>query len=122
VRVADAPAYLIRLVNGGEPASVAPIPVTEKDMTFGTDPVQSVRVLDDPSISPLHARIKQTDHGVFTIYDNNSIAGTWVNFDPVPREGRRLVHGDRIHFGGLVYRFDLKQAPPAPEPRVISKK
>ena len=122
VRVADAPAYLIRLVNGGEPASVAPIPVNEKEMTFGTDPVQSVRVLDDPSISPLHARIKQTDNGVFTIYDNGSVAGTWVNFDPVPREGRRLVHGDRIHFGGLVYRFDLKQAPPAPEPRVISKK
>lgn len=121
-RVADAPAYLIRLVNGGEPASVAPIPVNEKEMTFGTDPVQSVRVLDDPSISPLHARIKQTADGVFTIYDNASVAGTWVNFDPVPREGRRLVHGDRIHFGGLVYRFDLKQAPPASEPRVTSKK
>ena len=121
-RVADAPAYLIRLVNGGEPASVAPIPVNEKEMTFGTDPVQSARVLDDPSISPLHARIKQTADGVFTIYDNASVAGTWVNFDPVPREGRRLVHGDRIHFGGLVYRFDLKQAPTASEPRVTSKK
>lgn len=121
-RVADAPAYLIRLVNGGEPASVAPIPVNEKEMTFGTDPVQSARVLDDPSISPLHARIKQTADGVFTIYDNASVAGTWVNFDPVPREGRRLVHGDRIHFGGLAYRFDLKQAPPASEPRVTSKK
>ena len=63
-RVAEAPAYLIRLTNGGEPASVSPIPVTEKDMTFGTDPVQSLRVLDDASISPLHARIKQMDDGV----------------------------------------------------------
>ena len=120
-RVEEAPAYLIRLTNGGEPASAAPIPVLEKDMTFGSNPVQSMHVLDDPSISPLHARIKQTDDGGFMIYDHGSVAGTWVNFDPVPREGRRLAHGDRIHFGQMVYRFDLKQAPAESEPRVVSK-
>jgi predicted component of type VI protein secretion system len=120
--VAEAPAYLIRLTNGGEPASVSPIPVMEKDMTFGTDPVQSKRVLDDASISPLHARIKQTDDGVFIIYDHGSVAGTWVNYEPVMHEGRRLAHGDRIHFGQLVYRFDLSRPPAESEPRVISKK
>lgn len=120
-RVPEASAYLIRLTNGGEPASVAPIPVLEKDMTFGTDPVQSVRVLDDPSISPLHARIKRTEDGVFMLYDHGSVAGTWVNFDPVTREGRRLAHGDRIHFGQLVYRFDLNQPPAESEPKVIKK-
>ena len=121
-RVAEAPAYLIRLTNGGEPASVSPIPVQEKDMTFGTDPVQSKRVLDDASISPLHARIKQTDDGVFIIYDHGSVAGTWVNYEPVMREGRRLSHGDRIHFGQLVYRFDLSRPPAESEPKVIAKK
>ncbi len=120
-RVEDAPAYLIRLTGGGEPASVAPIAILEKDMTFGADPVQAMRVLNDPTISPLHARIKQAEDGTFMIYDHGSVAGTWVNFDPVPREGRRLAHGDRIHFGGLVYRFELKQAPPSVEPRVSSK-
>jgi len=120
-RVPEASAYLIRLTNGGEPASVAPIPVLEKDMTFGTDPVQSVRVLDDPSISPLHARIKQTDDGVFMLYDHGSVAGTWVNFEPVMREGHRLAHGDRIHFGQMVYRFDLNQPPAESEPQVIKK-
>jgi hypothetical protein len=118
----DAPAYLIRLMNGGEPASVAPIPIVEKDMTFGTDPVQSMYVLDDPSISPLHARIKQGDDGVFKIYDHGSVAGTWVNFDPVPREGIRLAHGDRINFGQLLYRFDLKQPPAGSEPKVVARK
>ena len=122
VRVAEAPAYLIRLTNGGEPASVSPIPVTEKDMTFGTDPVQSQRVLDDASISPLHARIKRTDDEVFIIYDHGSVAGTWVNYEPVLREGRRLTHGDRIHFGQLIYRFDLSRPPVGAEPRVIAKK
>jgi hypothetical protein len=121
-RLEDAVAYLIRLTNGGEPASVAPIPIVEKDMTIGTDPVQSLYVLDDPSISPLHARIKQNDDGVFKIYDHGSVAGTWVNFDPVPREGIRLAHGDRIHFGQMLYRFDLKQPPAGSEPRVVTRK
>jgi len=121
-RVPQAPAYLIRLTNGGEPASTAPIPISEKDMTFGTDPVQSMRVLDDPSISPLHARIKQTDDGVFMIYDHGSIAGTWVNYESVTREGVRLAHGDRIHFGQLVYRFNLSQPPAESDPKVVTKK
>jgi hypothetical protein len=121
-RVAEAPAYLIRLTNGGEPASVSPIPVAEKEMTFGTDPVQSMRVLDDLSISPLHARIKQTGDGGFIIYDHGSVAGTWVNYEPVPRDGCRLAHGDTIHFGQLFYRFDLNRPPAASEPKVVSKK
>ena len=122
IRLPAAPAYLTRLSNGGEPASAAPIPVLEKEMTFGTDPVQSLRVLDDPSISPLHARIKRNGDGAFHIYDHGSVAGTWVNYEPVTREGCRLAHGDRIHFGQLLYRFDLNQPPAAPEPRIISKK
>jgi hypothetical protein len=121
-RVPSAPAYLIRLTNGGEPASVSPIPVLEPDMTFGTDPVQSMHVLDDPSIAPLHARIKQSDKGTFVIIDYGSVAGTWVNFEPVSSEGIGLTHGDRIHFGQMMYRFDLSQPPVAPEPKIVSKK
>jgi hypothetical protein len=121
-RMPEAPAYLYRLTNGGEPASSLPIPVQEKDMTFGTDPVQCIHVLDDPSISPLHARIKQTPDGDFIIYDHGSVAGTWVNYEPVTREGHRLVHGDQIHFGQLLYRFDLSHPVAVSEPKVISKK
>src|SRR4030095_6271819 len=121
-RVAEAPAYLIRLTNGGEPASVSPIPVMEKDMTFGTDPVQSKRVLDDASISPLHARIKQTDDGHFIIYDHGSVAGTRVKDEPITVEGTRLMHGDRINFGQLSYRFDLSQPPAESEPKIVTKK
>lgn len=121
-RLPEAPAYLIRLTNGGEPASGVPIPLAEKDMTFGTDPVQSKHVLDDPSISALHARIKQAEDGHFIIYDHGSIAGTWVNYEPITREGLRLAHGDRIHFGQLAYRFDLSRPPAESEPKVVTKK
>ena len=51
-------------------AVAAPIPL-EKEMTFGTDPVQAMRVLDDPSIAPLHARIKQLEDGTFTIHPDS---------------------------------------------------
>ncbi|HSM71647.1 MAG TPA: FHA domain-containing protein, partial [Anaerolineales bacterium] len=121
-RVPSAPAYLVRLTNGGEPASATPIPILEADMTFGTDPVQSLHVLDDPSIAPLHARIQQTDEGTFVIIDHGSVAGTWVNFEQVTREGVRLAHGDRIHFGQMIYRFDLSQPPAESEPKVIPRK
>ncbi|MGZ9235512.1 MAG: FHA domain-containing protein [Anaerolineales bacterium] len=121
-RIPEAPAYLKRLTNGGEPASMLPIPVLEKDMTFGTDPVQSVYVLDDPSVSPLHARIRMTPEGSFLIHDHGSVAGTWVNYEPVTRDGRRLTHGDRIHFGQLMYRFDLNRPPAESEPKIVSKK
>jgi len=120
--IISAPAYLTRLTNGGEPASAVPIPLLEKDMTFGTDPVQSKRVLDDPSIAPLHARIKHMEDGSFIIYDHGSIAGTWVNFEPITREGHRLTHGDRIHFGQLAYRFDLNPAPAMSEPKISMRK
>jgi pSer/pThr/pTyr-binding forkhead associated (FHA) protein len=117
-----APAYLIRLKNGGEPASASPIPLLEKETTFGADPVQSMHVLDDPSISPLHARIRRTAEGTFVLMDHGSVAGTWLNYEPVTREGVRLKHGDRIHFGMMYYRFDLRQPPAESEPNVISKK
>jgi pSer/pThr/pTyr-binding forkhead associated (FHA) protein len=81
-----------------------------------------MHVLDDPSISPLHARIKRLESGVFMIHDQGSVAGTWVNYEPVTREGIRLAHGDRIHFGQLAYRFDLSQPPAESEPRIVTKK
>lgn len=121
-RLPPAPAYLVRLKNGGEPASASPIPLLEKDTTFGADPVQSMHVLDDPSISPLHARIRRTAEGAFLLIDHGSVAGTWLNYEPVTREGARLKHGDRIHFGMMYYRFDLSQPPAESEPKVISRK
>ncbi len=104
-----------------KPAPVSPILLTEKDITFGTDPVQSAHVLDDPSLAPRHARITQTEDGNFLIADAGSIAGTWVNFEPVGKEGHLLQHGDVVHFGQLVFRFELKDPPAAAEPKIAKE-
>ena len=68
-----------------------------------------------------YARIKQMDEETFVILDQGSVAGTWVNLEPVTREGVRLAHGDRIHFGQMIYRFDLSQPPAESEPKVESE-
>lgn len=40
------------------------------------------------------------------LLDNNSIAGTWVNYTPVSIEGSCLRHGDLIHFARVGFRFE----------------
>ena len=117
-KLADAPAYLVRLGPDLEPATGKPIPLNVRELTLGTDPVQSLHVLDHPSIAPLHARIRQNDEGDFIISDQDTVAGTWVNYEAITREGYRLQHGDVIHFGQLIYRFNLRKAPPKAEPRI----
>ncbi len=114
----ETPASFIRLGADGQPATSSPIGVGGKEMTFGLDPVQSSHVLDDASIAPLHARLRQTDDGGYLLLDNNSIGGTWVNYEPIPREGHRLTHGDVVHFGQLMYRFTLRAVPTPQRPKV----
>jgi hypothetical protein len=115
----NAPAHLTRLGANGEPVTGHPIGLTEKETTFGTDPVQAEHVLDHPSIDALHARLKQTAGGDFMLSDNNTVAGTWINYDPISRDGHILKHGDVVHFGQLMYRFSLKNPPTDAEPKII---
>jgi len=115
----DAPATFTRLGADGEPTTGHPIPIAEKETTFGTDPVQAEHVLDHPSIASLHARIKRTESGDFLLFDNNTVAGTWVNYDLIPKDGCVLKHGDVVHFGQLIYRFSLKKPPADAEPKII---
>jgi len=114
-----APAYFARVSPDGLAIPGGPIALTAREATFGTDPVQATNVLDDPSVAPLHCRVRQDERGNFTISDQNSVSGTWVNHEPVGREGRRLAHGDIVNIGTLTFRFVLRRAPSVPRPRVI---
>jgi pSer/pThr/pTyr-binding forkhead associated (FHA) protein len=111
-------ASFIRINGDGVPAVAAPIQLFEKEITFGTDPVQCTQILDDSSIAPMHARLRQTEDGGFLLLDNGSIAGTWVNYEPIPREGYRLMHGDMVNFGQLSYRFTLRVPPVNQKPKI----
>jgi len=122
IKTINAPASLIRLRSDLEPMTGNPIPLIEDQNTFGTDPVQSNIVLDDLSIAPRHARINQIEDGTFHIRDEGSIAGTWVNYEPIGKEGYTLRHGDVIHFGQLAFRFQLKNPSSAKEPKITREK
>ncbi len=114
----EASALFMRLTADGQPAALAPISISEKETIFGTDPVQCTQIMDDPSIASVHARLRQTDDGGYLLLDNGSIAGTWVNYEPIPREGYRLAHGDMVNFGRLIYSFKLHTAPETKKPTI----
>jgi hypothetical protein len=118
LKAADAPAAFLRIGPDGQILPVPPIAVLEQEIVFGTDPTQCGQILDDPSISPVHARLRLTEDGGFLLLDNGSIAGTWVNYDPIPREGYRLAHGDMVNFGQLAYRFTLRVPPAVSKPTI----
>ena len=113
-------AYLVRLKDDGQPVTAPPIPISTPEMTFGSDPLQVMRILDDPSVSPLHARL-QEQNGEYILTDEKSAAGTWVNYEAlaVPR---RLQHSDVLHIGRLSYRFMLRKPPESPAPKITPTK
>ncbi len=113
-------AYLVRLKDDGQPITAPPIPITLPEIIFGSDPIQATRILDDPSVSPLHARLIE-EHGGYILSDEKSAAGTWVNYEQLTTP-RRLQHGDVLHIGRLSYRFMLRKPPERPAPRVIPVK
>jgi len=121
-RPKPAPAHLARLKADGKPSTAPLLALADQDVTFGNDPIQAIHVLDDPSVSPLHARIRLLGDGSYLLLDQKSVAGTWVNLEPIPPEGRRLCHGDVIQIGRVSYRFLLQKPPEVRKPRIISLK
>jgi len=122
IKPIHAPASLIRLSPDLEPTTDNPIPLIENEITFGTDPAQSRVVLKDLSVASRHARIIQSEDGTFHIRDEGTVAGTWVNYEPIGNEDYSLQHGDVINFGQVVFRFQIKDAPTAKEPKIIREK
>ena len=63
-----AEAYLVRLRDNDQPMTSPAIPITAAETTFGSDPLHATRILDDPSVSPLHARLTQ-EKGAYILTD-----------------------------------------------------
>jgi hypothetical protein len=110
-------AYLVRLKDDGQPITAPPIPISAPETIFGSDPIHATRILDDPSVSPLHARL-MVEHGEYLLSDENSVAGTWVNYEQITVP-RPLQHNDVLQIGRVSYRFMLRKLPQVPAPRVI---
>jgi hypothetical protein len=107
VRPRDLPpeALLILLREDGREGT--PFGWDGADLLIGTDPSLCGFLLDDPSVSPLHARLVRRAGGSSLLRDQNSVAGTWVNGRPIDDQGAALEHDDIVHFGRAAVRFRL---------------
>lgn len=92
----------------------APLVFAAADTVIGRD-ADNGAVIDDPSVSPRHARIVRMPDGTPWIFDLGSTAGTWRNFEEAPREGCALRDGDRLHFGRAAFRVRILLSPAGKE-------
>jgi hypothetical protein len=121
----EAKAWLMRVSENGAatradlpPQPATAIPLIRRETTIGSDPRRALYRLDAATVSGLHARIQMTPEGEYRIFDSGSVAGTWVNYAPVPSQGLLLKHGDLIQIGREAFRFQLAQPPEERNPRV----
>ena len=84
------------------------VPVYHWENTIGRSGGADIRV-DKPGIGRIHAVLKRSDHGTWTIYDVFSKGGVWVNGIRVGG-GLDVQHGDVINLAGSCVRFlDISQ-------------
>lgn len=95
------------------------IPIHAGKITFGKDPTQASTTFNDNALDDLHARLVTNSEGACKIYDEGSIAGTWVNYNPINSEGVCLNHGDIIHLGQIGLCFKVSDKAKIPKPIVI---
>jgi len=103
-------AFLVPIGESGEERSTPPLSISRDEETFGREADLVTQVLDDGSVEPIHARLLRIQAGEYRIMDEGSVAGTWVNYTPISKEGVRIVHGDLVHIGRLGFRF-VERAP-----------
>ena len=111
-----AEAYLAPLEHAA--GDVQALPLTGAELTLGRDASLAAVTIDDPSVSAIHARVIRRAGGSYFLRDQGSVAGTWVNYEAVSKEGRELQHGDLIHLGRVGFRFQLKDPPPTRQVRI----
>jgi hypothetical protein len=87
------------------------IPLIGTDIFIGSDPSLTAVPLEDPSVDRMHARLIRQVDGSYLLKDQGSVAGTWVNYEEIPKEGLLLSDGDRVHFGRAFFQFIRSNTP-----------
>lgn len=93
-----------------------PIALSGNDITIGRDPAHAKIILQDKSVSRLHARIR-LDRGNYVLVDEGSASGTYVNFERVGFTPQVLRNNDEIHIGRVRLRFKLAESKAAMDDR-----
>ncbi|MEA2007737.1 MAG: FHA domain-containing protein [Chloroflexota bacterium] len=85
-----------------------PLSVYNAEETFGKDASAATILIKEPSVDNLHARLEFISENTFKLSDEGSVAGTWLNYQPIGEEGDILQHGDTIHIGRVGFLFHIQ--------------
>jgi hypothetical protein len=88
--------------------TLAPFPIVGDNVTLGRDADYADVVIDDQTISLLHARIRR-QNGVYWLYDEGSEQGTLLNFERLGLAPQQLADGDEVQLGRVRLRFYVVQ-------------
>ncbi|HSM23892.1 MAG TPA: FHA domain-containing protein, partial [Anaerolineaceae bacterium] len=113
-------AMLVPVNDQFEPDRKRTVVLDKKEWVIGSDEKNARLVIKNAALDSMHARLKRRTEGDFWLSDQNSIAGTWVNFTPITSKGVKLKHGDLIHFAKASYRFELSHPTEDSEIQIIT--
>ena len=88
------------------PGTIARIPIHGNGITIGRDETAAQVILNDTSVSRLHARIRRRDDA-YWLYDEGSTSGTSLNYERLGLAPRLLNDNDAIQIGRISLRFRL---------------
>jgi len=101
----------LALVASLEPLSGTqgePFPIKGENVTIGSQSQNAQIVLEDDTVSRLHARIRRQDQE-YWLFDEGGSEGTYLNYERLGLAPQKLIDGDVIQFGKVTYRFSLRQ-------------
>ncbi len=116
--LASAPARLVWLNDNSQKNQ--PLMLEVQDVIMGNDPRQVTHFIESPSLNPKHARFICTPDGSWYLSDLKTIAGTYVNYNPIGNQPLPLRHGDIVQLGTLAFRFEMQNPTENPRPKVES--
>ena len=106
MRISEATPIPFLEIIDAQPGTIARIPLHGDNITIGRDDTVAQVVLNDSSVSRLHARIRQRDNA-YWLYDEGSTSGTSLNYERLGLAPRALAHNDTIQIGRIALRFRL---------------
>lgn len=100
-----APLTFLEIIDA-QPGTIARIPIHGDNITIGRDQSVAQVILNDSSVSRLHARIRRRDN-TYWLYDEGSTSGTSLNYERLGLAPRQLNNNDTIQIGRIALRFGL---------------
>jgi len=115
----DETAYLEFIDTKNNAAGKERIVISQREIVFGSNEDLASVQFNHPSVDASHARLRKDKDGSFYLTAKETVAGTWVNFQPIPVDGIKISHGDIIHIGGIGMCFKFSDVQQIPKPKVL---